>query len=401
MGKIVLPLIVVSLVGLGPAEDVKIIVRRWIVAARAHHPGTIDQPLIDIATESPRNLEVVRRQLRPVLEADFDRAEPRNDILRRGALLHTDVALLLPEQAAAFTQSDDVPLVRPYFDPLASTRPRVRREADSLVVGVDGEYLATAAETAHWSMARGLLSGIKPSASMDAFVRLWYRAVTAHFEAASLLGNAKYQMDRALEVLPRDPMILFYAGTLHEANAWAGIQSIRITSPEREPVPFPSPQEEWRRAEPLLRAAIKENGPIEARVRLARVLGRMGKHAEAASMLRAVAPELSDLRLRYFGALFLGSEEGALGDVDRARDGFERAAALFPTAQSPLLALSELFQRTGNRDSALDALRRLQALPADSRQRVDPWLDYFRSFAFDADEQLRAARAWVDRKERP
>ena len=400
MGKIVLPLIVASLVGLGPGEDEVKIVRRWIVAARAHHPGSVDQPLLDIATESPRNLEVVRRQLRPVLEADFDRVEARNDILRRGALLHTDVAIILPEQAAAFTQSDDVAAVRPYFDPLASTRPRVRREADSLVVGLDGEYLATAAETAHWSMARGLLSGIKPSASTDAFVRLWYRAVAAHFEAASLLGNAKYQLDRALEVLPRDPTILFYAGALHEANAWAGIQSIRMTS-GATPVPFPSPEEEWRRAEPLLRAAVKENGPIEARVRLARVLGRMGKHAEAASVLRTVEPELSDRRLRYFAALFLGSEDGALGDADRARDGFERAAALFPTAQSPLLALSELFQRTGNRDSALDALRRLQALPADSKKRVDPWLDYFRSFAFDADDQLGAVRAWVDRKARP
>jgi tetratricopeptide (TPR) repeat protein len=162
---------------------------------------------------------------------------------------------------------------------------------------------------------------------------------------------------------------------------------------------FPSAREEWRDAERLLGASVKAHGPVEARVRYARVLGRLGRHGQAAALLQGVVPHLADRRLQYLAALFLGSEEGAIGHVAGARDAFERAAALYPTAQSPLLALGDLFRRAGHRAAALDALRRLEALPADPEAREDPWRDYFRSFAFDADDQLAAVRAWVDQEQ--
>lgn len=392
-----LPLIVASLLTVGASQDELAIVRSWIADVTDHQPGTIDKPLLDVATLSPANLDTVRRVLRDVLKVE--RVPARNDILRRGAMVHTDIALLLPERAAEYLQTGEG-RDRFIFDPFEKPRILYRRDADALVFSLDGEYVASAAETAHWSMARMLLRGIYPHPSADEFVRLWYRAVSAFFEESYLFGNAKYHLERALDVLPHDPMILFYAGAMHEAYASERIQSVPKTRPAiAAQLRFPSPQAEWRSAERLLGEAVKENAPAEARLRHARVLGRLGRHAEAAAILRVLEPQLSDRRLQYFGALFLGSEEAALGRADQARDAFERAAALFPTAQSPLMAMSDLFRRSGNRAAALTVLRRIQALPADPRERGDPWVDYFRSFALDAGDQLAAVRAWVNRKE--
>jgi tetratricopeptide (TPR) repeat protein len=355
----------------------------------------IDKPLLDVAAESPDHLDIVRVRLRNVLKA-----EPvwtRNDILRRGALVHTDIALLLPERAAEYLQTDARDRFIFNFNQFEKPRLVNRGDAGRLVTSVDGEYVASEVENAHWSMARGLLHDIYPHPSADEFVQRWYRAVAALFEESYLLGNAKYHLTRALEELPHDPMILLYAGAMHEAYASEGVQSIPKTRPGL--LRLPSSREEWSLAEPLLREAVKAGAPVEARLRHARVLGRLGKHAEAAAMLRLLEPRLTDPRLKYFAALFLGSEEGALGDVGQARDAFERAAVLCPTAQAPLVAMADLLRRSGNRTAVLAVLGRIQGLPSDPADRVDPWVDYFRSFALDSADQVDAVRAWVNRKE--
>lgn len=392
----ILPLILASALSLGASQDDLAIVRQWIADVMGHQPGIIDNPLLDVATQPPANLDTVRRVLRATLRNE--RTEVRNDILRRGALVHTDIALLLPERAAEYVQTDFHE--RFIFDPFE--RPRIvnRRDADKLVTSLDGEYVASEVENAHWPMARGLLHDIYPHPSADEFVQRWYRAIAAFFEESYLLGNAKYHLTRALEELPHDPMILFYAGAMHEAYASARVQSIAKTRPGlAAQLRFPSPQEEWSLAEPLLREAVKAGAPAEARLRHARVLGRLGKHADGAAMLRLLEPQLTDPRLKYFAALFLGSEEGALGDVNHAREAFERAAVLCPTAQAPLVAMADLFRRSGHRTAALAVLGRIQGLPSDPADRVDPWVDYFRSFALDAADQVEAVRAWVNRKE--
>ena len=187
-----------------------------------------------------------------------------------------------------------------------------------------------------------------------------------------------------------------HTGALHEALASARIQSVPMTRRDLAgQLKFPSSREEWLEAERLLAAAVKEHGPPEATLRLARVRGRLGKHEDAAVMLRDIGPRLDEPALQYFGALFLGSEEAALGRADVAREALERAASLFPTAQSPLLALADVARREGNRTATLAILGRLQRLPADAADREDPWTDYHRSFAGDAATQLDAVRAWV------
>jgi tetratricopeptide (TPR) repeat protein len=367
-------------------------IRMWIDDVRAHEPGSIDPPLREIANQPPHTFDLVCRRLNSVLAADKN-VQQRNDIRRRGALLHTDIAMLLPQRAADFTLADiSLP---PTVDPHRQMAP-TQREADSVVLSADGEYLSSPTESAHWWMASYLLRGIQPHADEDRFVAAWSRAVTAHFESHYLYGSAEHHLTRAFVVLPEDPVLLFYAGTVNEAYASARIQSVPYTRPtdvrllDVRPAP-----DEWRQAEKRFRDSVKLGGPQEARLRLARVKGQLGNHAEAAGVLRDVIPKLTDPRLRYLGSLFLGTEAGALGQVDESRQSFERAVRMQPTAQSPLLGLAEMYRRIGNVSAAQETLRRLAALPDNPRLREDPYLDYFRSFAFDADQQLAAVRAMV------
>jgi hypothetical protein len=96
----------------------------------------------------------------------------------------------------------------------------------------------------------------------------------------------------------------------------------------------------------------------------------------------------TDAQLLYDGELFLGAAEEALGNYAASRVAFERASTLYPTAQSPLLALSELARRRGDRAGALGALRQVFALPAIESDRIDPWWKYQVAQARNADQLL-------------
>ena len=391
MPNTLLVLIVATLPFAAQRDMERQIVSSWIENVRHHEPGTIDGPLRDAASQPAYTFDVVCRRLESALSAIKDVTE-RNDVRRRGALLHTDIAVLLPERAAALSYKD----LRVTLMAESRSQAKPTRRDAALVFSTDGEYLASGTEHAHWWMAGYLLRGIQPHAKEDPFVAAWNRAITAYFEWRKQYGSADHHLSSAFVVLPADPVLLFYAGALHEAYASAGIQSVPFTRPSSvRQVNVWSAPEEWHQAETYFRDSVKLGGPEEARLRLARVRGQLGNHADAASMLRDVMPKLRDPRLRYLGHLFLGTEEGALGRVDESRQSFERAARIEPTAQSPLLGLAEMYRRTGNLTAAQETLRRVAALPEDPRRRQDPYLDYFRSFAFDADEQLAAVRAMV------
>jgi hypothetical protein len=93
--------------------------------------------------------------------------------------------------------------------------------------------------------------------------------------------------------------------------------------------------------------------------------------------------------LSYHAHQFLGVEEEAIGNREAAQAAYERAAVLFPHAQSPLLALSQLSRKYGDRNGALRAADRLFALQADS-DREDPWWTYYVVQARDADDLIVA-----------
>jgi tetratricopeptide (TPR) repeat protein len=138
------------------------------------------------------------------------------------------------------------------------------------------------------------------------------------------------------------------------------------------PRPSPTAPAELGRAEELFRRALeRDSGLVEARLRLAHVLGDRGRHKEAREQLlqatRAPLPRLLD----YYGSLLLGREEQAAGNGDAARRAFERAAALFPSAKSPRIALSHLALMRGDRQEAVTVLA--PAGGATPMADEDPW----------------------------
>ena len=65
---------------------------------------------------------------------------------------------------------------------------------------------------------------------------------------------------------------------------------------------------------------------------------------------------------------------------------------MYPDAQSPLVALSRLARRYGDRPGALRAIQRVFALSSDANERNDPWWTYNVAQARNADALLEELR---------
>jgi hypothetical protein len=93
---------------------------------------------------------------------------------------------------------------------------------------------------------------------------------------------------------------------------------------------------------------------------------------------------------RYFAELLFGRAEEARGRHASAREHYQNAAALYPRAQSPRLALSQLSRQSGDRQAALQMLQTVTTLPVAAPGRTDPWWTYNDVHVGDADTLLTA-----------
>ena len=307
--------------------------------------------------------------------------------MRRGALLHADVAMLQPRGA-----------VEPFAGPFAA--PAVGPQTWRIDIA-DGRSVDAGLSAVHWDIARLALDQVRPPAfekpapERDAMVRAWYRATAAWMQFRE--DHDTIHLDRGRAIFPDDVDLLFLSGCQRETYAAPAIQAATraVSLPPGMTMAIESERAELRQAETFFKRALaKQADMTEAHLRLGRVLGLEGHHVEAAAELRQALAAIDDDRLRYYGELFVGAEEEALGRFDAARAAFERAATLFPSAQSPLVALSELSKRRGDRAGALSAIERLFALPpVGDERRDDPWWSYHTAQARDAEALLDAVRA--------
>jgi len=305
----------------------------------------------------------------------------RNRLLKRGAVLHTDAALHVA----------DVTEQPPAGHEGRPDRWRVRFS--------DGQQRAAEGAPGHWELARSLLDNVAPNPEEDDTVRLWYIATSAHGQYYK--RHTRHE-EQAVELFPEDAHVLFLAGCLHETFASPTIQSlarsIRVSGTRHG---IGSEESELRTAEKLFRRALEADPAlIEARIRLGRVLHLQGQPEQAALELRqAVATLLSDDRsttapdatlMLYFAEMFFGAAAEELGQRDRARASYTRAAELYPGAPAPMLALSQLALRGHDRAAALDAVQWALQPQGGERDRVDPWWRYHTV-------QGRDAAGWFDR----
>jgi tetratricopeptide (TPR) repeat protein len=295
-----------------------------------------------------------------------------NRLLRRGAMLHSDIAMLAQDGLVS-AAGPTVPGTTPVGATILVSDGRVRGPDDT---------------DRHWLMARWLVAAMTPDPSRDEWVRQWYRAAAARMRRDSLLATAEPLLERARQLFPTDAFFPFHAGCLHEALASPPIQSvIGSAGPQRGGrVAAMLSGPHWEQAaRDFASALVLQPSWPEARVRLGRVLGLRGRHKEAAATLRRALDETHDLPLVYFGSLFLGAEEQALGREAEARASYERARTCRPGAQAPRLAISQLARRAGDRVQALAELRAVLTLPSDEVSRYDPLWDYHVSRTSEAD----------------
>jgi tetratricopeptide (TPR) repeat protein len=315
--------------------------------------------------------ELARRALAPKRRGDD------NYILRRGAILEADVAMRTPQGN----------------EPVApSNGPAPDRFRMSLA---DGQGTAFRQVGVHWELARMLLDYVKPAGSEriapggDEMVRDWYRATAAWMQDRQDYDTN--HLDRAREVLPADPIILFLSGSLAETYAAPHIQSAlrSAVAPAGTVFAVSSDRAELRRAEGFYRRALAAASSLpELHLRFGHVLLLLEHEADAARALRVSLEVEGDPLLRYYGELFLGAAEERLGHADAARQAYSEAAALYPNAQSPHLGLSALARRLGDRATAFKELQIVFALQQADSPPDDPWWTYYKSQARNADDLL-------------
>jgi len=309
--------------------------------------------------------------------SDSKRRGDDNYILRRGALLESDIGMFVP------TGSEPIS---------TSSSPAPDRFRMSLA---DGQGTAFRQVGVHWELARMLLDYVKPNGSdrvaagRDEMVRDWYRATAAWMQDRQDYDTN--HLDRAREVLSADPIILFLSGSLAETYAAPHIQSaIRsAVAPAGTIFAVGSDRAELRRAEGFYRRALAADSSLpELHMRFGHVLLLLEHDADAAKELRVALESEGAPLLRYYGELFLGAAEERLGHTDAARQAYSEAGALYPNAQSPHLALSALARRLGDRATALKEMQIVFELQQADSPPDDPWWTYYKSQARNADDLL-------------
>ena len=384
--------------------------RAWLTAIEQHEPGRVDEPALAISLWSRSELDAAMADLRALLDRvggmvsrnqrssdhattktesgpltladvrvlldltddEIRRRDPMR-IVKRGAVLHADVAIFLATEAI-----ESHP-----------TRAQDQSSGGSVLMVQDGRRVGTQQSDRHWAFGRALLDGVRPDPAQDEMVRLWYHAALAFMSSRGDLAALERHVERARTLLPTDATVQYFSGVLHETFASPRIQSaiLGITTE------IGSVAAEAKHAEAFFRRAIMlDSEHLDARLRLGRTLGALGRHAEAAAELQRVIAATDDRLVQYYGNLFLGREAQALGNREGARAAFERAAARYPRAQSPYLALSQLARRYGDRAVAQRAVQPLLNLQASESDREDPWWDYYISAGRYADVLLAELR---------
>jgi tetratricopeptide (TPR) repeat protein len=248
--------------------------------------------------------------------------------------------------------------------------------------------------TVHWEFGRRLLDSVRPSPANDPGALLWYRAVSAYLFLTGRLDEAPAHLDRARIVFHGSPVFLIDSAHLHLKFASPAVQAaIPELRAQGLAAVVDSRGAELERAERFLRQALAlAPDDADARVRLGYVLGELGRHRPAVAELRKAIDAKPDHQRLYLTELFLGRQEQALGRPDEAKRRFENAAALYPSAQSPWLALSQFARQAGDRRSALRALQKVTARSSSGVIAEDPWWLFYEPHLGDAEALMDQMR---------
>ena len=322
------------------------------------------------------------KKLNPVLRELHQHAHPA--VILRSAALLSDIAFAIPSRDRQLSNL-----------------------AGGTLMANDGRLVGPGTLDGHLAAARTLLdalprSGSPGAAQIRAHVVAWYRTVGATLADVHNLADLEFHVKRATERFSNDAGILFDAGCFYAtfASPRTQVPLAEGDRPESDPpgrVVLRVERSEaamLAEAEKYFRQAVTADPSFaEAAVRLGRVLAFRGRAADALETLRRAAGLGADDAARYYSWMFYGAVLADAGRPSEALRAFQAAATLFPRAQSPQLAISQVAGDYGDRMQARAALERVFASALDAR-REDPWWDYLHGSGRNA---AAIRRAFVDR----
>jgi tetratricopeptide (TPR) repeat protein len=406
--------------GPGDITDTTVLaVGRWVDSVRSHVPGRRDPATamvsaltFDQRTELNTGMglflsallgkKVVTATVAQTGIVDLARqarqAPGTRAFLRRAAVLHSDAALQNLVDDAKPVDPAGLP------PPGASTSPLLSRHR--LFIDKDGEILGETLADWNWPFARSLLDLVSQRPADDPFVGTWYHATTAFMLQKGLYGEVVPHLARAAAVLPDDPRVLFDRGSFAEIQGLPRSQVLlsdadlvvlraqrtgqrpprQVAGSSATQLGIPPGDIANGDAERLFRHALGVDPSfVEARVRLARLLEERKHYDEAAADLSTAFDGKPTGPLLFYAHLFAGRAAQALGRIDEAAGHYREAAALFPGAQSALLAESQLALLGADVSAAIEPIAHLDR----SSSPRDPWWQYHLGAGRDADEILR------------
>ena len=209
------------------------------------------------------------------------------------------------------------------------------------------------------------------------FVGAWYHAVAAFLFAMGMNGDATGHLHYAARVLPDDPRLLFDRGSYAETFGLPIYQAVHewaSSRPNTVITGIPAEQKTNAEAEQHYRRALEvDPSYVEARVRLARLLDRRGRHDEAAAQIDKALEAQPAGVVGFYARIIAGRIAVARGRYDEALRHYQAASSIHPYAQSALLGASHASLMLADVPQTLAPLGQLGG---DHAKVADPWWDY-------------------------
>jgi len=398
---------------------------RWIAAIAAHVPGRPDSSTRFIVSMTYAD----RRELQPAMDVFLEKLntappKPRtraetaifaaiqslqqnpgvSSFLRRAAILHTDAAMFrirypqplddVPAQNTSGRAASNrlLPTLQPRESPLLSK--------DRFIQHLDGRVVGDTLAEWNWPFARSLLDLLPHSATANesdrAFTAEWYHAVAAYLLVTGHHGDLDLHLKRGGIVLPADARLLFDRGCYAEVLGLPIYQELSAdpsnsASLKRMSIDVPAERLTDGEAESLFHQALAIDPQfVEARVRLARLLERRGKAAEAADEIDTALAGHPDRQVAFYARLVAGRIALRRGRPQDALAHYTEALNLYPNAQSALVGASHAAAMASDVSAAVSFVQRLGS--RSSEADADPWWQY--RFGAGRDVNALMAALW-------
>jgi hypothetical protein len=393
--------------------------QNWIQLSKTHQIGEIDDAVRALGALSVADIRLIDRDLQALLLLLAHPGAEEGTVRTAGRTLAArDLAALFDLSADLFHENgqplDAAAILRPDSKPrqaIAKILVRAAMLHTDLLTWTSGDDLdrgqaAGAAETsirvtdagrrnapnvdAYWRCARAAMDAAQPTPWGADLVPGWFVATSEY-----LLNQRDYaagisHLEHARLAVPGEARVALLLGAAYENLAAPPIQAAFQNGDSA--LSIGSRPELLRKAEFELRSALLLDPDLEdGQLRLGRTLLLMARPDEAIPMLAHVEFISRRADSKYYAALFGGIAYGEMGNTAESRAAVARAAALFPGAQSPRLALAQLAMLTSAREQALASITALTSL----RVETDPWFNYDVALTSDAFTRLMSIRATI------